>query len=291
MVFLDVCSGGREKRFADTESLVSIEKNIRKKIAGEDVVLRGKFSLSPGELINDQIISHLLHVHQIKQCNPKKIIFLNPYLPYSRQVRGGGGPFHAVGLMYKSMGVDEVIACELHEIACMESFSVPIHEITLEQTWQNILLKNFAKKDLEQACFLSPDNGGIERVERLAKRFNACTAHAEKERVGPDKSVVLSFVGNVKERTVVLVDDIIDTGATAINAAESAIKHGAKRVVACFAHPVLSEGAVERIEKSSIEKVWVCNTLILDEKSLGKKIKIVTIDDLWDDYVRKSIRF
>jgi ribose-phosphate pyrophosphokinase len=265
------------KQFADSESIIEIENPeiIKDKIA---FVL---FRFVPGSF-NKQVLELLLLVHRIKKSGAKKIILVTPYLPYGRQAKSvdntTDGPLDAIGLFLKSVGVDSMIACETHEQLCQDIFAVPLDNLTLEELWAPIVDKDFV--------ILSPDKGGVERVNRLAKLSETKTAFIEKERVSYDKSVALTFTGDVKGKTVLLLDDIVDTGTTAVQAAQLAIKHGAKRVLACFTHAVLSKGAIELLDKSEIEKIWVTDTLILDKDKISNKIKIISIKDRLIEYVK-----
>ena len=118
----------------------------------------------------------------------------------------------------------------------------------------------------------------------MANGFGAPIAVVAKKRVAIDQSQALALEGDVAGKTVVLVDDIINTGVTAVEAAKKALANGAACVVACFTHPVLSEGAVALLEKSPIEKVWVGDTIRLDGIDLGKKISVVSIKKMVDDF-------
>jgi len=236
--------------FSDTESIITFDQKNIPPVVGfnpkEDLILSGKsvflvfqFSFSHKTTINDQLVRFLFLAHQIKVAGAKKIIAIVPYLPYARQCKNVTGdfvgPFEALGGFFASVKIDHVISCQLHEDMCKTKFTIPLHEITLESIWKNI-------RDYDNICFLSPDRGGVDRVKKIAAKFALDTqagpgiAVVEKKRVGYDKSVALSFTGEVTNKTVVLIDDIIDTGTTAIQAAKLALEHGAKNVIACFYH-------------------------------------------------------
>jgi ribose-phosphate pyrophosphokinase len=176
-------------------------------------------------------------------------------------------------------GIDEIMACETHSSSCI----FPGYELCLASMWKDVLAKEF--KDF---CILSPDFGGLERAMLLASMCNTSVVHVEKKRIAYDKSIALKLVGDVVGKNIVLLDDIVDTGATAVHAAELAIASGAKRVVACFTHAVLSDGAVERLEKSPIERMWFSNSVFCQQDLKGK-IQVVSIDQEIADFVRGVI--
>lgn len=296
--------GVEKDRFADTESIIRIEEPVLLK--NRLVFLFYRFScahvsFAKGARINDQLLEFLLMAHQCKTYGAQKIVAVLPYLPYSRQSKDVtdqvAGPFEAAGLCFKAVGIDSVVSCELHETRVREQlptsvFSLPVHQILFDTVWKTVLEDaSIEHASMEQSCFLSPDSGGIERVRRVARLCGSDNiAHVEKKRVSHDVSIASKLVGDVAGKTVVLVDDIVDTAITAVNAVDIALEHGAKRVVACFCHPVLSAGAIERLESSALEKVWVCNTLDTGSPGTGKssKISVVSVDQAIVSYLEKG---
>ena len=133
-------------------------------------------------------------------------------------------------------------------------------------------------------CFLSPDVGGIKRVELLADLFGAKTAFTKKKRISYDEILTLDLEGDVKDKIVIMIDDIVDTGKTAARAAEMVMTHGAKKVFGCFCHAVFSAGAVELLQNSPIEKIWVSNTLLSD-RTFGSKITEIDSDRVIVEYL------
>jgi len=270
------------KQFADAESIIKLSDE--RHASGRLVFLVYQFSFSRS--INDQLLEFLLLAHHVKTCGAEQIVAVVPYLPYARQCKDVDnkhvGPLQAVGRLFKSVEIDYVIACDLHEVLCESLFPVSLRQISLENVWAHLLKNEFPD---EEIVLLSPDHGGLKRVEHVAKILGKeSIAHVEKKRVGYDESVALKFVGDVQDRTVVILDDIVDTGSTAIHAAQMAQERGAKKVVACFSHAVLSKDAVVLLEKSCIEKIWVTNS-ILDIKP-GKKMTILPIEETVAAFVK-----
>ena len=290
--------------FADSEILVKIENKAD--VKGNDVFFVFQYSTMQGRgSFNDQLLQSLFFIQQIMLCGPRRVVVVSPYLPYARQCenvdKSAAGPFKMIGDFYRAAGVDEVISIELHENLCEKVFSVPLSNIHLDGFWESFLLKKFDSEItrdtsfveggafLKNSLFLSPDKGGRDRVCRLAAMFGAPTAYVEKKRTGYNQSVAMGLVGDVAGRVVFLVDDVVDTASTAVHAADLAIKEGAERVFACFTHPVLSEGAIELLEKSKIEKIWVCNTLEKDVFPEGGKISMASINDYFIEAICRKI--
>ncbi|MBU1007619.1 ribose-phosphate diphosphokinase [Candidatus Dependentiae bacterium] len=280
-------------KFADTEWYVQFENVARLK--GASVFVVGQFEHVSGLPISDQFMQVLFLAHQSKLHGADRVVVLFPYLPYARQCRDVKSKFvgllGTVGVLCNSVGIDSIVACEVHETSCCAILQVPLRNVGCETVWQEVLGRELGPR-VEGVCFVSPDEGGVERVKRLAQRARAQWAFVKKRRVAHDQSVAIELQGaDVKNKTVVFVDDIIDTGITAVQASEKVLEHGAKRVFGCFVHPVLTPGAIARLETSVFERVWVCDTIRLDEVDLGKKITVVSINNLVVEYVRTVVRF
>lgn len=288
-------------KFADTESIVYVKEPQR--IKGKVVILVQQFSFFERSFdnsfvckssINDQLVHGLLLAHQIKSYRAQSVISVMPYLPYSRQSRSTCGtyigPLQAIGLFCKAAKIEQVFSCELHEILCKSIFPLPLHEISLKQIWHKVLVENLNEGDIKKICFVSPDRGGINRVKQMAHLFNVEWAFVEKKRIAYDKSVALKLVGDVNDKIVVIIDDIIDTGITAVKATDMVFDHGAKRVICCFTHGIFSDGAVDRIENSNIERVFISNSVLLDKAKLGSKVSIVSIYETLCNYLDSSLK-
>jgi len=277
--------------FADTESIIQVDNP--EQIKGKLVLLVPQFSFSSS--INDQLMQALLLAHQVKAHRAHGIVCFMPYLAYARQCRSVDGAYigslQAIGLFCKAAGIDHVFACQVHEALCESTFPLPLHDISLTELWHETLEKELSSDDLKNICFVSPDDlknicfvspdrGGVERAKQLAKKFDAPWAFVEKKRVEFDRSVAVNLVGDVKGKTVMIIDDIVDTGRTADEAAKLVLKNGATKVLGCFSHAVLSNGAVSRLEKSEIESVWLTNSVVLGDASLSKKFNSISIDNI-----------
>ncbi len=227
----------------------------------------------------------LFLIGQLKILKPDSISVVFPYLPYSRQLKDvvsiDSGPLSTLKKLLDSVGVNKIICSDAHEkLDFVDSMEVI-------DFWENVLLREFRKEELSKFCFLSPDKGGIERARNLAQRFGSVIAITDKKRVGYNKTEVVSIDEKVIGKTVVLVDDMIDSGSTAVKAISKACDMGAKRVFALACHPILSSGAVEKLDKCCVEKVWLCNTVLLDDSrdKVSTKINIVDLDERIVDYL------
>lgn len=279
--------------FADTETVIQIKNSER--IKGKIVFLVARFSLQQNRSINEQLIETLLLAHQIKACQARHIVLITPYLPYSRQSKNVTGsimgPLQAIGFFYQQVGIEHIIVSALHEILEPEVFPVPLHEIKLERLWSAILTANFEDAIGENICFVSPDRGGFERVKAVVKVFHekglkVGAAYVEKRREDYDRSIAISLVGDVHDKIVVLIDDIIDTGMTAVEAAKMVLNQGAKKVFGCFAHAVFSKGALERLKNGPFEHIWITNSLAGPFDKLPAMITVVSIDNLVQEAVK-----
>jgi len=279
--------------FADTERYVQLYdvSHLKEKL----VLLVGQFNHLSKSSINDQMMQMLFLAHQAKLHGAYRIVALFPYLPYSRQCKDVKseyvGPLEAIGKLCISIGVDYIVSCEIHEKQCRSTLPLPLYEILCELVWVDVLSQEIAPSDRTKLCFVSPDAGGIERAKRVAQLFDSPWAFVTKRRIELDKSVAIDLQGaDVKNKIVILIDDIVDTGITAVEACEKVLENGAKQVFACFVHPVLSSGSVARLQASNIDKLWVCDTILLDGVDLGTKMKVVSIQQTIHDYLHEVIK-
>lgn len=250
--------------------------------------------------INNQLFYFLFLIDFLKKIDVNNITAFLPYLPYSRQEQSSLsvnklGLLELVIKFLKTAGVNKLIVCEMHAPEVIEKLDLEIINIDLKDFWLQFLKSEKFKKliesdflqksDFSQICFVSPDKGGKQRNQKLAEELGSSFAFIEKKRVSADNPVALSLHGDVDGKTVIMIDDIIDTGKTAVKACEMILKNGAKKVVGCFSHAVLSSGATELIENSSFERVFITDTVLIDKSSFGNKFFVVSIDE----YLAKTL--
>ncbi len=240
--------------------------------------------------INEQFFKFLLLIDFLKKAGAKKIIAILPYLPYGRQDKSFYdryvGPISVVGKFLKSSGINQVISFDLHEPSIKSDFALDLQEIDLVDFWAKFIRDKFVD---EKKCIVSPDRGGMQRAEKISKILNVDFAYVEKKRIDSDKTIALRLKGKVKDKQIILVDDILDTGMTAINASKLLKEKGAKNIIGCFAHGIFANDVVQKLETSNFDKIFVTNTIKLrDDVLKSEKISVVSIDDLLCDYLKKS---
>jgi ribose-phosphate pyrophosphokinase len=270
--------------FADGETKISFPD--KEKMHGRNVVVIRHFSFSSRYSLNHQLFNFLFVAGMLKECGAQTVTALMPYVAYARhdesEFSKGIGAIGSLASLFKSAGVDFLIACDLHEPKIVSKVSLPLREIKLDNFWIDIIKSKVGT--LSNFVIASPDTGGSGRAESIAREFGVSHALVQKERYAPDRTRALKLKGDVKDKDVILVDDIIDTATTATNAADMIMRNGAKSVIGCFSHGVLSGNAISLIEKSCFKNVFIANVLRSDIKS--SKIEQLSIAD----FVAKNIK-
>src|SRR6267142_6378157 len=211
------------------------------------------------------------------------------YYGYGRQDRKvmGRVPITAklVADLITAAGCQRVLAVDLHAGQIQGFFNMPVDHLFAAPP---VIVDYLAKKDLKDPVLVSPDAGGVERARAIAKRLNAGLAIVDKRRDGPNVAVFMNLIGEVKGKDVVVIDDLIDTAGTLIQAVDAVKREGARRILACGVHPVLSGPAIERIKGSPIEEVVVTNSIpVADVKRLASRITVLTVAPLLGEAIRR----
>ena len=257
--------------FANGEIYVRYRQNIR----GSDVFVIQ--SCAPP--VNANLFEQLIMIDAAKRASAKRITAVVPSYPYSRQDKKGRSrePITArlVADMLTVAGADRIVSVNLHTGQLQGFFDYPLDHLTalplltgwVDQNWPD-----------EEVVVVSPDAGGVRQAEKFQRQLtNASMAFIAKTRTEHNIAKTLGVVGDVEGRTCVLVDDMIDTAGTLVGAAEALVARGARRVLACATHPVLSPPALERLETAPIERIAVTNTLPLPEGKRLDKIEVCSI--------------
>ena len=264
--------------FSDGEILVQINENVR----GKDVFVIQSVS-NP---VNQNLMELLIMIDAFKRASAKRITAVMPYYCYARQDRKVQPrvPITAklVADLLEAAGSNRLLTIDLHAGQIQGFFDIPVDHLYAAP----VLVDYLQKKDFKDFVVISPDAGGVERARAIAKRINATLAIIDKRREGPNVAKVMNIIGDVKDRGVIVVDDIIDTAGTLVQAVEALKKNGAKRVFASCTHAVLSGPAVERINNSALEEVIVTNTIYIDEPKRIKKIVILSIAKLLAEAIK-----
>ena len=247
-------------RFSDGEVMVEILENVR----GKDVFVL-QSTCTP---TNDTLMEVLVMVDALKRASAGRITAAIPYMGYARQDRRPRSARVAitakvVANMLTTAGVDRVLTMDLHSDQIQGFFDIPVDNIYASP----ILLSDVWKSNYPDLIVVSPDVGGVVRARALAKQMDADLAIIDKRRPKPNVAKVMHIIGEVKDRTCVLMDDMVDTANTLCEAAAALKDHGAARVVAYCTHPVLSGPAIERISKSALDELVVTDTIPLREEA------------------------
>lgn len=263
------------RRFADQEVFVEILENVR----GEDVFVVQSTSFPA----NDHLMELLVSIDALRRGSARRITAVLPYYGYARQDRKSGPrtPISAklVADLLQQAGATRIVSMDLHAGQIQGFFDIPFDNLFSLPILTDHIRKNIGEG--EDFVMVSPDAGGVERARAYAKRLNAAVAMIDKRRIGPNVAKAMHIVGDVKGKTAIILDDMIDTAGTLCEAVNAVLDHGATRCLAAATHGVLSGPAIERIEKSPIEKVIVTDTVPLSpEAAKCPKIEQLSVADL-----------
>ena len=256
-------------RFADGEVYVEINENMR----GQDVFII-QSTCTP---VNDSIMELLICIDALRRASAKSITAVLPYFAYARQDRkvSPRSPISAklFANLLMGSGASRVLTMDLHANQIQGFFDIPVDNLFAGPTFVQHIKKNIKSKNL--VC-VAPDVGGVERTRAIGKRLSADLAIIDKRRSGPGKSEVMNVIGNVKNKVCVIIDDLVDSGGTIVNAAAALKSKGAKDVYAYVVHGVLTGEAVKKINTSKIKKFIISNS-IMNIKKTKKSAKFQTI--------------
>jgi ribose-phosphate pyrophosphokinase len=269
-------------RFSDGEIQVEIMENVR----GKDVYLV-QSTCPPA---NEHLMELLVMADACKRASAGRITAVIPYLGYARQDRRQRAmrvPITAklVADMIGCAGVNRVLTVDLHADQIQGFFDVPVDNVYASP----VLLGEVWKQKYDNMIVVSPDVGGVVRARALARRLdNADLAIIDKRRQRANESQVMNIIGDVRGRSCILVDDLVDTAGTLCQAAQALKDEGAERVIAYITHPVLSGKAVERIENSALDQLVVTDTIPLGEAARKcKRIRVLSVAELLAETMRR----
>ncbi|HEX3740456.1 MAG TPA: ribose-phosphate pyrophosphokinase [Terriglobales bacterium] len=266
------------RRFADGEAYVQIQENVR----GADV-----FVMQPTcRPVDLHLMELLLMIDALKRASAKRITAVIPYYGYGRQDRKDKprAPISAklVADLLTTAGADRALLIDPHAPQIQGFFNIPVDHLFASP----VLVDHFRKLNLPNLTVVSPDAGGVERARFFAKKVDAALAIVDKRRVEANVAEVMNVIGDVRGRTCLVIDDLIDTAGTLVKTASALMQNGASQVYACASHPVLSPPAVQNISDSCIKEVVVTNTVPLSAEAeaaktdCGGKITVLSIAGL-----------
>ena len=282
----EICRQLRVKRgkasvnkFSDGEIRVKINENVR----GHDVFVV-QSTCSPA---NENLIELLILLDALKRASAQRITAVLPYFGYARQDRKDQPrvPITAklIANLLTRAGASRVLTIDLHAGQIQGFFDIPLDHLYAVNTF----VEYFDKKKLENMAVVSPDVGGIKTARAYSKRLSADLAIVDKRRIDDEKAVVMNILGEVEGKNVVIVDDIVATAGSLVEAACAVKKAGAKDVYAMITHPVLCGPAIERLIASPIQELIVTNTIPVNGKKIIDKIKVLDIAPLLASAIKR----
>jgi ribose-phosphate pyrophosphokinase len=245
--------------FSDGEILVQIDENVR----GKDV-----FVIQPlTDPVNHNLMEMLIMIDAMRRASARRITAVIPYYGYARQDRKSAPrvPITAklVADLITTAGADRVLTLDLHAGQIQGFFNIPVDHLYAKP----VLLDYLATKDFDNLVVVSPDAGGTERARAFAKKLDASLAIIDKRRESPNKAQLMHIIGDVEGHDVLLLDDMIDTGGTIVQAAQALKERGALKVYGACTHPVLSGPAIDRLKGSPFDELIITDTVPLGDKA------------------------
>jgi ribose-phosphate pyrophosphokinase len=267
--------------FSDGETAVNIGEVVR----GSDVFI----IQSTCQPVNDNLMELLVMIDAIKRASAGRITAVIPYFGYARQDRKARArdPISAklVANLLTTAGADRILTMDLHAPQIQGFFDIPVDHLLGLPIIAEYLKDKFAGDD--DVVIVSPDVGSVTRSRKVAERLECPLAIIDKRRPKANVSQVMNIIGDIKNKKVVLVDDLIDTGGTIVNGANALIEAGAKEVYACCTHAVLSGPAIARIQESAIKEMVVLNTIPLTEEKKIDKIKSLSVASVFAEAIER----
>ena len=269
------------KRFPDNEIYVEINENIR----GNSIFV----VQSTSNPANDNLMELLICIDALRRSSAKNITAVIPYFGYARQDRKvvprTAISAKLVSNLITDAGANRILSVDLHAGQIQGFFDIPVDNLFATPIFARHIKKNIKTNNL--IC-VAPDVGGVERTRALSRRINVSIAIIDKRRPAPGKSEVMNIVGNVKNKICVIVDDIIDSGGTIVNAAKALKDKGAKEIYVYITHAVLSGSAVDKIKKSQIKKLIITDTIDNSKKiKTSKKIEVISIAPIISEAIKR----
>jgi len=266
--------------FSDGEIMVEIQENVR----GMDVFIIQSIC-SP---VNEHLMELLIMIDAMKRASAERITATIPYYGYARQDRKVAPrvPISAklIADLITAAGAHRVLTLDLHAGQIQGFFNIPVDNLFATP----VILDHIREKYQNDLVIVSPDAGGVERARAIAKRLDASLAIIDKRRERPNESQVMNVIGDITNKTALIMDDMVDTAGTLTQAADALTERGAKSVSACCIHPVLSGSAIEKINRCSIKELVVTNTIPLLEKTkLSNKIMVLSVGNLLAEAIKR----
>ncbi|MCK9268010.1 MAG: ribose-phosphate pyrophosphokinase [Alkaliphilus sp.] len=265
--------------FCDGEISVNIEESVR----GKDV-----FVVQPTcPPANDNLMELLILIDAFRRASAGRVTAVIPYYGYARQDRKAKArdPITAklVADILTSAGADRILTMDLHATQIQGFFNIPVDHLL----GVPILARYFIKKYMENIVVVSPDLGSVTRARNFANLLDTSIAIIDKRRPHTNEAEVMNIIGDIKDKNVILIDDIVDTAGTMVQGANALKELGARDVYACCTHPVLSGPAIKRIQNSVIKELVVTDTIPLSKGKMISKIKVMSVAPIFAEAIRR----
>ena len=281
---LDLKVGNAEvSMFSDGEISVNIYETVR----GSDVFI----VQSTSNPVNDNLMELLIMIDAFKRASASRITAVMPYFGYARQDRKSKArdPISAklVADLITAAGADRVLTMDLHAAQIQGFFNIPVDHLLGGTYLAQYYLEKFPQRS--DLVVVSPDLGSVTRARNFASKLDVPIAIIDKRRPKPNVAEVMNIIGDIKDKKVILVDDMIDTAGTITHGAKALAERGAKEVYACCTHGVLSGPAMERISDSPIKELVTLDTIAIPEEKMIDKIKTISVAPLFAEAIRRII--
>lgn len=267
--------------FSDGEIAININEMVR----GSDVFV----IQSTSDPVNNNLMELLIMIDALKRASASRITAVMPYFGYARQDRKSKArdPISAklVADLLTTAGADRVLTMDLHAAQIQGFFNIPVDHLKGGRLLAEYYLEKFPVRD--DVVVVSPDLGSVTRARDFAAKLDVPIAIIDKRRPKPNVSEVMNIIGDIKDKTCILLDDMIDTAGTITNGAHALAERGAKAVYACCTHGVLSGPAMERLENCPIEELLTLDTIVIPEDRKIDKIKTISVAQLFAEAIRR----
>jgi len=285
----DICKYLRVKlgqneitRFSDGETSVKIDENIR----GKDVFIIQ--ATSPPT--NENMMELLIMIDACKRASAGRITAVLPYYGYARQDRKDQPRVPITAKLAADLitiaGASRLLTIDLHAGQIQGFFDIPVDHLYAV----NVLVEYYMKLNLDDLVIVSPDVGGIKMARAYAKRFNADLAIIDKRRINSEKTKVMNILGEVRGKNAIIIDDLVSTAGSLVEATAALKDQGAKDIYAAITHPVLAGPALERIENCALKQLVVCDTIPVEDSKVHPKIKVLSVAPLLGEAIKRIHR-
>ena len=267
------------KQFSDGESWVKIEENVR----GRDIFVVQSISYPS----NDNLMELLLMIDALRRASARRITAVIPYYGYGRQDRKVEPrvPISArlVADLIQAPGPNRVLTMDLHADQIQGFFHIPVDHLFFSA----VLYEYIKNKEISDLVVVSPDSGGAERARFLGKKLNANLAIIDKRRPQANESIVMNIIGDVRDKNCLLLDDMIDTAGTICKGAKALLENGAKSVICCATHGVLSGDAVNNLNSTDFTEIVLSNTIQIPDSKNITKLKTLSVAPIFAEAIQR----